>query len=104
MTLVSLFPTDLPILDVNDLKHVLEEGIVPNQPAYDKGMYNIFLFIIFSFSEPLLSFSILVNVPAFVVEILPEGQNDQLAQQPQQHLPFEDISNEGCFPFYNTLS
>ena len=82
-------------LDINDLEHIREEGNVPNQPADDKGMFNMFLYITFPFSEPLLSFSVLANVPAPVVEILPEEQNDQLAQQPQQLLPFEDISDEG---------
>ena len=58
------FPTDLPILDVNDLEHIQEEGIVPNQPADDEGIFNMVLYITFPFSEPLLSFSILANVPA----------------------------------------
>ena len=82
-------------LDINDLEHILEEGNVPNQPADDKGMFNMFLYITFPFSEPLWSFSVLANVPDPVVEILPDEQNDQLAQQPQQLLPFEDISDEG---------
>ena len=44
------FPTDLPILDLNDLEHILEESIVPNQPADDEGIFNMFLYITFPFS------------------------------------------------------
>ena len=44
------FPTDLPILVLNDLEHILEESIVPNQPADDEGIFNMFLYITFSFS------------------------------------------------------
>ena len=47
---VVFFPTDLPILDLNDLEHILEESIVPNQPADDEGIFNMFLYITFPFS------------------------------------------------------
>ena len=47
---VVFFPTDLPILYLNDLEHILEESIVPNQPADDEGIFNMFLYITFPFS------------------------------------------------------